>query len=396
MMLSNQKKLLIAGGGYADIPLIIAAKSLGFYVITSGNREADLGHRYSDKCCLEDFSNKDAMLNLAQKLEIDAICASCNDFSAITSAYIAEKMGLPGHDSYETTLLIHHKDQYRKFAQKHNIPSPRAEGFTSVKDAVANLTKFQLPIIIKPVDLTGGKGVSKITNLDDAQEKLEKAFEISRAKRVIIEEFIEGSRHGLSTFIRDGRVVFHFNDNEHYYLNPYLVSAASTPSIVPSEAVNSLCKTAEKIASLLNLKTGIFHIQYILRQGEPVIIEICRRAPGDLYIKFVQIATRIDYPSFIVKAASGMNCNDLIQVQPKGYFTRHCMMTSRNGILKNISISHSVESNIIDQLIWWQKGEQVRDFLTHKFGIVFLQFSSVEEMLHKTEAMQNLIYAEMI
>jgi hypothetical protein len=91
-----------------------------------------------------------------------------------------------------------------------------------------------------------------------------------------------------------------------------------------------------------------------------------------------------------------MNCNDLIQVPQKGYFTRHCMMTSQNGILKNISISPSVESNIIDQLIWWQKGEQVRDFLTHKFGIVFLQFSSVEEMLHKTEAMQNLIYAEMI
>ena len=202
------KKLLLAGGGYADIPLILAAKSLGFYVITSGNRAADLGHRYSDECCLEDFSNKDAMLNLAQKLEIDAICASCNDFSAITSAYIAEKMGLPGHDSYETTLLIHHKDQYRKFAQKNSISSPLAEGFTSVKDALANLTNFQLPIIIKPVDLTGGKGVSKITNLDDAQEKLEKAFAISRAKRIVIEEFIEGSRHGLSTFIRDGRVVF--------------------------------------------------------------------------------------------------------------------------------------------------------------------------------------------
>lgn len=391
-----RKKLLIAGGGYADIPLILAAKSLGFYVITSGNREADLGHRNSDECFLEDFSNKDAMLNLAQRLEIDAICASCNDFSAITSAYIAEKMGLPGHDSYETTLLIHHKDQYRKFAQKHNIPSPLAEGFTSVKDALASLINFQLPIIIKPVDLTGGKGVSKITNIEDAQEKLEKAFDVSRAKRVIIEEFLEGSRHGLSTFIRDGRVVFYFNDNEHYYLNPYLVSAASTPSIVSSEAVNSLCKTAEKIASLLNLKTGIFHIQYILRQGEPVIIEICRRAPGDLYIKFVQIATGIDYPSFIVKAASGMNCNDLIQVPPKGYFTRHCMMTSQNGTLKNISISPSVKSNIIDQLIWWQKGEQVQNFLTHKFGIVFLQFSSVEEMLHKTEAMQNLIYAEMI
>jgi biotin carboxylase len=295
---TRKKILLIAGGGYADIPLIQAAKALGFYVITSGNRANDLGHRYSDECHLADFSDQQAMLKLAKTLRIDAICACCNDFSALSSAYVAEQMGLPGHDAYETTQIIHHKDRYRRFALEHNIPSPHAEGFQSVKSALDTLDQFQFAIIIKPVDLTGGKGVSIVTHEDEARSALEVAFTCSRVKRVVVEEFIEGSKHGLSTFIQDGRVVFHFSDNEYYYLNPYLVSAASTPGTVPSEVLRQLCNTAEKVAHLLCLKTGIFHIQYILRGNDPFIIEICRRPPGDLYTRFVQVATGVDYPSF--------------------------------------------------------------------------------------------------
>lgn len=395
-MTAQGKKLLIAGGGYADIPMIQAAKALGFHVITSGSRADDMGHRYSDECHLEDFSDERAMLKLAQSLNIDAICACCNDFSALTAAYVAEKMGLPGHDSYETAQIIHHKDLYRRFAIENNIPSPRAEGFESVEAALAALDQFHFPLIIKPVDLTGGKGISTITRAEDAKAALELAFNRSRAKRVVVEEFIEGTRHGLSTFIRDGKVVFHFSDNEHYYLNPYLVSAASTPGDVPQTVVDKLCHASEKIVSLLALKTGIFHIQYILRGNDPFIIEICRRPPGDLYTRFVKHATGVDYPAYIVRAAAGMNCDDLVQVFPSGHFTRHCVMTSKNGQIKDVHVDPSVSANIIDQFMWWKAGDMIDDFLVQKLGILFLRFDSREEMLDKTIRMQDLIRAELV
>lgn len=395
-MMPDRKKLLIFGGGYADIPLIQAAKSLGFYVISSGNRADDLGHRYSDQCSLEDFSDELAMLKLARFLQVDAVCACCNDFSALSAAYVAEQMGLPGHDTYETAQIVHHKDRYRRFARKHGIPSPHAEGFDSVEAALGGLDQFQFPVIIKPVDLTGGKGISAIMRDEDARTALAAAFKRSRIKRVVVEEFVEGSRHGLSTFIRDGRVVFYFHDDEYYYLNPYLVSAASTPGDVPLEAVANLCKTAERIAALLALKTGIFHIQYILRGAEPVIIEICRRAPGDLYTQFVQLATGVDYPSFIVRGATGMDCSELGQAQPAGYFARHCVMASRVGNVHNVSFDKTIEKNVIVQFMWWKAGDPVDDFLTQKFGIVFLQFDSMSEMLQKTENMQELIQVELV
>jgi len=393
-MKSNKKKLLIAGGGYADIPLILAAKKLGFYVITSGNRPDELGHRYSDEYRIADFSDCDAILDLAKSLKISAICACCNDFSALSAAYTSEKLGLPGHDPYKVAQTIHHKDLYRQFASEHGIATPRAIGFTNKKDALAGIESLPLPVIIKPVDLSGGKGISTINKMDEAEAAIDKAFTILRTKRVVVEEFISGSRHGFSAFLVNGRVVFFFSDNEHYFLNPYMVSAASTPGIINPGVEKKLCVESEKIASLLSLKTGIFHIQYILRNEEPVIIEICRRAPGDLYIKLVEHATGVDYSTWIVKAAAGLDCSGLTQQNPKGFFTRHCVMASSAGKLKDVVFHPSLDDMIIDKLMWWKVGEQVTDYLTTKFGIVFIKFGSQDEMTRITQRLNEMIVAQ--
>lgn len=390
-MRARKKKLLIVGGGYADIPLILSAKKLGYHVITSGNRPNDLGHKYSDEYRGADFSDCEAILTLAKTLKIDAICASCNDFSAITCAYVAEQLGLPGHDPYDISQLIHHKDQYRLFAISHGIKTPNAKGFININEALNGIESLNYPLIIKPVDLTGGKGISTITAMDQLQFALQKAFDASRAKRVIVEEFVTGGRHGFSIFLRDRHVVFFFSDNEHYYLNPFLVSAASTPGNVSPDVEHKLCAEAEKIASLLSLTTGIFHIQYILHKGEPIIIEICRRAPGDLYIKLVEHATDVAYSDWIVKASCGLNCEGLNHKEPNGFYTRHCMMSAHSGKIKNIIFDAKIKKNIIDKLMWWKKGDQVIDVMTSKFGIVFLKFDSKDEMMDKTERMHDLI-----
>jgi biotin carboxylase len=394
-MKCDNKKLLIAGGSYADLPLIKAAKKMGYYVVTSGNRPDELGHKESDEYCAADFSIPEVMLELAKKLNIDAICPCSNDFSAISSAYVAENLGLPGHDSYETSKLLHHKDSYRAFALSNNIPTPKAEGFTDIDSALSAIKNFQLPVMVKPVDLTGGKGISKINNLSEAKQALQNAFAISKSKRIVVEEFITGSRHGFSTFIRKGKVVFHFSDNEHYYLNPYMVSAASTPTMVLPKVIDILLYQVEKIASLLLLKTGIFHVQYILHgSNEPIIIEICRRSPGDLYTQFIEIATGVFYSDWIVKTFAGFDCNGLSHVEPKGFFTRYCVMASKNGIVKTVNISDSIKNNIYDEFFLWKKGDIIDNYLVQKLGIVMLRYDSMDEMMEKTNKLTALIRVE--
>lgn len=384
--------MLIAGGGYADIPLIKSAQQMGYYVITSGNRPSDLGHRYSDEYHPADFSDPEAILALARDLKISAICACCNDFSALSAAYTAEKLGLPGHDPFRTAQIIHHKDEYRKFALANGIPAPKALCFVNKQEALQGITSIPFPVIIKPVDLTGGKGISIINDMAEAEPAIDKSFAVSKAGRLVAEEFITGSRHGFSVFLYNGRVVFYFSDNEHYFLNPYLVSAASTPSTAPSFVNQRLCDQSEKIASLLSLKTGIFHIQYIFKDNkEPVIIEICRRAPGDLYIKLVEHATGVDYPAWIVKASTGLDCSGLSHAEPKGCFVRHCVMSAAPGRVKDVVFDPDIRKKVIDQFMWWKQGDLITDVMTAKCGIVFLKFDSREEMMEKTDRLQETI-----
>ena len=385
------KKMLIAGGGHADIPLILAAKEMGFQVITSGNRPTDLGHAYSDDYHQVDFSDCQAICDLAEQLNVDAICACCNDFSALSVAYAAERLGLPGHDPYETAQVLHHKDRYRQFAQEHKIPTPRAIGCNTINELFDKIGTLSFPVIVKPVDLTGGKGVSVANTKEEALTATRKALEISKSKRIVVEEFIVGSRHGFSAFLYKGKVSFYFSDNEHYYLNPYMVAAASSPSIVPEDAEQELCVQTEKIADILSLKDGIFHVQYIYKDNKPIIIEICRRAPGDLYVTLVEHATGVNYPSWIVKAAAGMDCGGLKHSPTMGFLTRHCVMPAKQGIVEDIVFDDSIKDKIIDKFMWWKKGDTVTDVLTTKFGIVFLKFDTMEEMLTKTNALNELI-----
>lgn len=387
----DEKKILIAGGGYADIPLIKAAKSLGFYVITSGNRPEELGHTFSDEYHAEDFSDKEAMLALANRLKVGAICPCCNDFSALTCAYVAENLQLPGYDSYKSSLVLHHKDLYRKFAIENSIPSPKAVGTENEQEAIKALDTFLFPIIIKPVDLTGGKGIQRVDSRTQAIIALKDAFYRSKAKRVVLEEFLSGSHHGFTAILRSKKIAFYFADNEIYYLNKYMVSGANTPTLAPNSTINELIFQTEKIATLLQLKDGIFHVQFILRDNKPVIVEICRRPPGDLYVNLVKYATGVDYPKWIVKTFAGLGCEELNHSSVKGYYLRHCVMSDRAGTVTDVVFSPQIQHKIIDSMMWWKKGDQIEDIMTQKLGIVFLRFDSKEQMLELSSKMQSLI-----
>ena len=390
------KKLLIAGGSYADIPLIQAARRLGYHVTTSGNRPQDRGHVFSDAFEPCDYSDPQAVLALAKKIGAEALCACCNDFSALSCAFAARELGLPGHDDPKTAEIIHHKDRWRAFAQEHGIPSPQAIGCASMEEVKAAIPKLRLPLMVKPVDLTGGKGIQRANTVDDTIEAAEAAFAVSKAKRIVVEEFITGTRHGFTCILRDGCVAFHFADDEMYHLSQYLVSAACTPSTCPSSSIKSLINHSERIAGLLDLVNGIFHVQFIQHEsGNPVIIEICRRAPGDLYIELVRYATGAPYAEWLVRASAGLGLSDVFHMPVVNCVTRHCLMTEYTGTFSCFQFDPSVDSRIIDRLIWAQPGDEVIDPSTHKFGIVFVHHRDEQQMRKEAPQLQKLLRARL-
>ena len=402
----NLKKLLLLGGSHAEIPLIQAAQALGWFVITTGNNRDGLGHPYADKTVFADYSNKEAMVELAHHENVQAVCSGCNDFSLLSTVYVCEQLGLPGHDSYATSLEIHHKDKYRALATRIGIPTPKAitvsanlgnkeisdENYAAFENAIAALT---FPIIVKPIDLTGGKGIHRAATIEEARVAYKDACSRTRQDHIVVEEYVEGTNHGFSAMLVKGKVAFAFADNEQYFINKYLVSGANTPSTTPDTGLAKLRDYSERIARELNLVDGILHIQYIEKNdGTPIIIEICRRSPGDLYIKFVKYATGIDYPKFIVMAETGADISSIVDAPTQGFWLRHCVMAGRNiennSVVRDVAFAPEIQGNIVEKFLWYKPGEVVSDRLIYKAGIVFFKFDTLAEMQDKTARMPQL------
>lgn len=386
---STKGKVLVTGGSHAEIPLINSLHGMGYEVITTGTNRDGLGHKLADLYISADFSNVDAVLEIATKNEVVGIVSGCNDFAYLSAAYASEKLGLKGHDGYATACSFHHKDAFRKALQDCGLPYPQYMVCEKEADVCRAAEVLALPVIVKPTDLTGGKGVAVCHSWEEVIAQYRIALDVTRRAQIVIEEYIEGANHGVSALIADGKVVFSFFDNEEYWLNPYLVSGAYSPSDLTDSQREEIKRQIQAVAKAFNLCDGLFHCQCILdKNGTPYLIDPCRRAPGDLYIQLVSYATGVDYPRMIVQSELGLPFTQELQSPLMNRsIARECVMACTNGVVNDIRIAPSYREHIIDELWWGGQGDEVDDCLKYKAGILFFEYQNAVAL---KEAMREL------
>lgn len=374
------KKILITGGSHAEVPLIKEARRENYYVITTGNNTAGMGHALADKYVPGDFSDKEFVYRLARKEGVEAIVSGCNDFAYLSTAYACEKLGLKGHDTEQVSSIIHHKNQFRKLCASLGIRAPEISECKTLEDVDHACACMKFPVIVKPVDLTGGKGIRRCDTEGEVLGAYNIASDISRQPVILIEEYIFGKNHGGMFFIKDGRVRFTFLDDEHYYLSPYLVAGTCAPSSVPQYVLFQLIRDVERIAASLKLVDGLFHTQFIVEEnGSAVIIDPCRRCPGDLYVKFVEYTIGCNITKYIFDAEQGKNVS-FQEMNAHNFIIRHCIMTNKIGVYEGLDICPSIRKYIIDSVIWAVPGETIDDCVKYKAGILFLKFDTFDEI----------------
>jgi len=377
------KKVLILAASHNDLRMILALKQMGNYVISIGGRPDLPGQKYVDEYIQMDYSKKEEVLVLAEKLNIDAICPCCNDFGVITASYVAQKLNLPGHDSYENILTLHHKDRFKRFSKEHKILTPCAGYFSSTLEAIDYAQNAEYPIIVKPADLSAGLGVGKAENKKEAAAAIENAFNASRIKKIVIEQFIDGSQHGFCTFLINNKVTACCSNNEYSFINPYRVEIDTYPADNFDEVKDFLIQQIEKIAHILNLKDGIFHLQYRMKDKKPYIIEVMRRVLGNLYGVPAEKLTGVNWDYWESRARLGFDVSDFPRsVRQDGFFAYKTIMAKQNGIVKKIVIPKEYEKYVFDTCILWNPKNPVTNYMSEPLGFLFMKFSSQEEMKH--------------
>lgn len=378
-----KKKILIVGGGHSEVPLVKASKELGLYVITTGNQPHGIAHNYSDESHICNYAYNEDIYQLAKKLSIDHICFGAHDLSYFSTIYTASKLGFKNFDNMEVAEILHHKDKFKVFCENNNIRSPKAKSFCDKKIAIDYVCNIKLPCIVKPIDMGGGKGISKINNIMDIADAIENAFKYSKSKTIVVEDFFEGTLHSISIFIINKDIKFYFEDTEiPCQNNPYGVCTSISPSDNFIEIKDNLLAEIKKVINLLNLKDGLLHSQYLKNKNNFTIVEFTRRLPGDLYNIPVELATGFEYAKNIIKVAIGKSISKKSHIQ-KRYLSRHCIVGDGKVIYDK-----SIKKNIVDTF--------VLDYTKYinKQAIVFLEYYNLQEMKEKTKQLNQLIKVE--
>lgn len=391
----KRKKLLMLNASDHEIPFILAARKLGFYVVTTSTKSEYEGHKFADQYIFGNYNDYDEMIDLVKRENIEAISQGTTDDCALSAAYVGEKCGLRGHDTFENARIIHRKDFFKDFAVKNHVLTPLSRSFISIEDALSLKDTLQYPYIIKPTDLAGGQGIKIANNSKEYEENVIKAFDRSKAKHIVVEPYISGTLHSLNTFIVDQKVKAYCTANDYSFINKYLTNTGSTPADNWERAIEVLIPETERIARLLGLVDGQLHMQYIMHNGSPTIIEMMRRNIGNNWTTMLTDAVGVNWPEWVIRAEAGLDCHLIPEPrQAKGHFGYHMVMGSRNGIFKRVIIEPEFRPFIYQYTGWVEEGHEIVNYMSEKMASVIFHFPTNEEKEMYMPRINELIYVE--
>jgi phosphoribosylamine-glycine ligase len=258
------------------------------------------------------------------------------------------------------------------------LSNPRAVAFDDRAAAIDYAQMAGMPLIVKPVDLTGGKGIGVIREMDDVEPMVDQAFSKSRQKVVVVEEFLDGTLHSCCSVVRNQQVIFDFFADELMLENPFLVASAMTPSVIDPVSRRIVKNEIEAIARHLQLVDGLVHVQFIQSKGRPRMIEVCRRPPGDLYLDFVRLSTGLDIAEVIVRFSLGEQ-SEVIGRENRPVL-RQCVMADRIGKVDDVRFDDVLGPRVSNRIPLRTLPTTIEQYLTEKTEIFFAEFESVEEM----------------
>lgn len=271
-MKKKLKKLMILGGLRYALPVIKAAHDLGIYVITADYLPNNIAHKYSDEYYNVSIIDKEATLKVAQELEIDGIMSFACDPGVVTAAFVAEKMGLPSVGSYDAVSILQNKGRFRAFLAEHGFNVPTAKSYymdasNAIAEAVADANDlFHWPVIVKPTDSAGSKGVTRVDEPYKLKSAIEYALSFSHNNEFIIENFIQqyGFSSDTDSFSVNGELKFVSFNSQRFDSraeNPYTPAAYSWPSLMSQEHQDELKSEIQRLIKILNLGTSIYNIE---------------------------------------------------------------------------------------------------------------------------------------
>lgn len=398
------KKLLILGAMEMHVPLILRAKELGIYTITCDYIPENPGHKLADEAYFDSTTDLDAVLKLAKKLKVDGIMTYNSDPAAPTVAYVAEKLGLPGNP-YNAVKTMSEKNLFRDFLIHNGLNAPKFISVTDSESVTNYIEDLNFPIIIKPVDSSGSKGVTILHDDANIKEAIYYALSKSRCKRCIIEEYIEplGRQLHGDGFVENGELVFLCLGDHHFdqTINNLVPYSTTFPTEQSNEIVEKCKEQIQQFISKVGFKNGGFNVELRVSKndGKPYIIDIGARNGGNFTPKVIEYCTGFNFMDRALKLSVGESLDGIQQENKISDFVSYLILHSpKSGVLKSFTLYPELEKRVIEKHIYVQNGEKVESFLgaNAAIGVLIMKYESRGMMNRIVNDFENLYSVEVM
>lgn len=382
-----KKRIILLGGSTQQIPAIQYAVSQKYYTILCDFLPNNPGQNYADKYYCVSTTDKDAILRIARQEKIDAIVAYASDPAAPTAAYVAEALGLPSN-SYSSVEILSYKDKFREFLANHDFATPKAKAFNNIDEVDIGLNMFKYPLMVKPIDSSGSKGVNLCHDSKDLEKYFLLAKEYSRSGRVILEEYIEKDHPYMiagDCFVNDGKVIYwgFLNSHRSLHINPFVPIGTSHPLMLDEERINLVKMTIQRLFDELDIRIGAFNLEVMIDSCNRVyLIEVGPRNGGNMIPDLLFEISGFNMIQATIESALG---NRIICESGPNHSKNICAFVLHSpirGRLNGVSYDIGLKAKIIRSVMYKQIGDEIESFdgANKALGIVLIDFDDSETM----------------
>lgn len=387
---NHQKTILLLGGSAAQLIAIRKAKQLGYRTVVCDYLPDNPGQYIADVFYLASTTDLNAILDIARREKIDGIVAYSSDPAAPTAAYVAEKLGLPGND-YNVVCHFCEKQLFRKFLIENGFNVPQSVSVTIPYDySSIDISSLEFPVIVKPTDSSGSKGITVLDNVGGLMDALEYAKKYSRNNTLIIEEFIERAHPYVieaELFAQHGTVVSWglINSIRDKGSNPLLPAAYSYPLDLDASRKELVRSEISRLVAATGDTSGAFNIEMIIdRHNRLFFLDAGPRNGGNRLPEYLSMISGKDIVAATLKNAMGDTdgLDVALDGESGGYWGLGVLHSAESGNFSHVEYSDLARRSLVEEGVQIAKGDPVVPFLrcNDLVGLNFYKFESKEEM----------------
>jgi carbamoyl-phosphate synthase large subunit len=310
------KRVMILGAGRGQLPLINICKEMGCETIVISPEGNYPGFKYADRCYLHNVKEKEEVLKVAGAEKVEAILTDQLDAGVLTAAFVSEKLGIPGI-GYDVALKFTDKYVMRKEAQALGVNVPVYFGVGHVQGACAAAEKTGYPLIMKPVDNGGSRGVFLINSEAELRENFAASLQHSLIRTVIVEQYIAGKEYCVDCYTRNHKVKSLIIGHRDYFnlKNRFIPRATvCTDADSATGAVERrILEINERLVTGFGLNSGITHGEYMYddKADKIYLVEIAARG-GGMFVSsdLIPLGCGINAIRLLVENALGLNLSN--------------------------------------------------------------------------------------